>query len=458
MLLLSIVKLDHSINQLNDPPVIDTINRVIDHLSCSTPPNNADGILSSSNDDNELLQAKVIKSIVRYRRNIDKWTSFTSLLLKSIAYYRSSIDHLHNIGITSSLKSNDDIDTHHMNKLQIKEKKRPIVDLPRTKYNRPYIPIQILDKDTSEVVSSSSCCHPPPDIAKLQTDDKVTINENYNSMMNISHQYPWVSMIQQQQLSPSKDETPILIGLDIVTFDPHINDYTPTISNFLSNFQGSFTSYEWDRITNYTHHQTSSIPSRLKFGKKQKQQPRNEQSQLQEFYLRWSIKESYTKAIGLGMNINFHEFETILIGIDDIDKNASVKQDDDEGIWSTIMRQDGTNTNDTTTTTTTTRRKIGDVQLSIIGKVKHIKSSSKPHCEYWEFIFIPLNDDSSHTQTVSDSITSDVSYNGCACICRGPIAKDDIKKSSGSMTKEKVVSIEELTMVDLIELHGSSPL
>jgi len=447
MLLLSIVKLEQSINQLNDPSVIDTVNKVIDHLSCNTPPNNADGILSSTSTDDIELRAKVIKSIVRYRRNIDKWTSFTSLLLKSIAYYRS-LDHHRNIDNISSLKSNDDDDdTYHMNKLQIntEEKRRPIVDLPRTKYNRPYIPIQILDKDT-EVVSSSSCFH--PDIAKLQLHDAVHTNENYNSMMNISHQYPWVCMIQQQKLSPSKDETTILIGLDIVIFDPHINDYTPTITNFLSNFQGSFTSYEWDRITNYTHHQTSSIPSRLKFGKKQKQQPRNEQSQLEEFYLRWSIKESYTKAIGLGMNINFHEFETILIGID---KNDDM-QDDDDGIWSTIMRQDGTNTNDTTIT----RRKIGDVQLSIIGKVKYIKSSSKSHCEYWEFIFIPLNDDSSHTQTVSDSITSDVSYNGCACICRGPIAKDDIKKSSGSMTKEKVVSIEELTMVDLIELHGST--
>ena len=62
MLLLSIVQLDHSINQLKDPPVIDTVNKVIDHLSCSTPHNvdAGNGILSTSStttDDNE-VQAK----------------------------------------------------------------------------------------------------------------------------------------------------------------------------------------------------------------------------------------------------------------------------------------------------------------------------------------------------------------------------------------------------------------
>ena len=359
-----------------------------------------------------------------------------------------------------------------MKKLQIKEEKRPIVDLPRTKYNRPYIPIQLVDEDAVVVSSSSSTTKDT--IANLQTDDAVRTNENYNSMMNISHQYPWVCMTQQQ-LSPSPTTT-TLIGLDIVIFDPHINDYTPTITNFLSNFQGSFTPYEWDRITNYTNHTSSSLSSRFKFGSKKKK-ARSEQSQLQEFYLRWSIKESYTKAIGLGMNINFHEFETLLIGIDIDNDNDNNDNKEEEGIWSTIMRQDVTNSNNTTKR----KRKIGDVQLSIIGKVTHIKSSSsKPHCEYWEFIFIPFDNDGRLTQTSNDTMSSDVPYKGCACICRGPIAKDDIKKSSGSMTKkekvvskddikssgsyrdttkkEKVVSIEELTLVDLIELHGSSPL
>ena len=31
---------------------------------------------------------------------------------------------------------------------------------------------------------------------------------------------------------------------------------------------------------------------------------------LHEFYIQWSIKEAYTKALGFGMNIDFQSFET----------------------------------------------------------------------------------------------------------------------------------------------------
>jgi phosphopantetheinyl transferase len=43
---------------------------------------------------------------------------------------------------------------------------------------------------------------------------------------------------------------------------------------------------------------------------------RSDESKLQEFYLRWAIKEAYTKALGLGMNVEFQSFEMRLMEVD----------------------------------------------------------------------------------------------------------------------------------------------
>jgi len=47
-----------------------------------------------------------------------------------------------------------------------------------------------------------------------------------------------------------------------------------------------------------------------------------------EFYIRWSIKEAYTKALGEGMSLDFKTFETRIRGIDD----------DDQDLWTEILQ------------------------------------------------------------------------------------------------------------------------
>ena len=42
----------------------------------------------------------------------------------------------------------------------------------------------------------------------------------------------------------------------------------------------------------------------------------SDESKLQEFYLRWAIKDAYTKALGLGMNVEFQSCETRLMEVD----------------------------------------------------------------------------------------------------------------------------------------------
>ena len=238
-LMLSIVQLDHSISQI-DHPIADTTTRVLDHLSCSTPSEALDALRLSSSTKSKscsALREKVERSIMRYRRDPDRWTSLTSLLFKSLAFYRS--------------EKADDLSTHE-------EKKLSIVDLPRTKYNRPYLPR--LDGKCS----SSN--------ADRKEEE---VNENCNSMMNVSHQYPWVCMAQQQLRSTGETSKRSLIGVDLVVFSARLTKYRPTVDEFLKSFVQSFTPWEWERINN---RQCQSW-----YGRKMPNPPKSDQSKLREF-------------------------------------------------------------------------------------------------------------------------------------------------------------------------------
>jgi phosphopantetheinyl transferase len=77
------------------------------------------------------------------------------------------------------------------------------------------------------------------------------------------------------------------IGFDIVVLEDLRNNETEI--DYIRSFQNSFGDLEWDAII------TSN-------------------SKLHEFLLRWCMKESYTKAIGLGLGLNFQSFNIILHG------------------------------------------------------------------------------------------------------------------------------------------------
>mmetsp|Transcript_20035 Transcript_20035/g.43429 ORF Transcript_20035/g.43429 Transcript_20035/m.43429 type:complete len:141 (+) Transcript_20035:905-1327(+) len=88
-------------------------------------------------------------------------------------------------------------------------------------------------------------------------------------------------------------------------------------------------------------------------------QPRGEESRLRICFLRWAMKEAYSKASGLDLGINDDGFETRLYGVDpDTDKDTPT---DREGIWNTKHGA-----------TREVQREIGEHQFSAIGKVKRI--------------------------------------------------------------------------------------
>jgi len=104
------------------------------------------------------------------------------------------------------------------------------VELPRTKYGKPYIP-----------------------------------SEDYE--ISLSHQYPYIGIA-----SHGSSTNPV--GLDIVVMK----------EMDIKSFNETFTSNEWTRIN-----KSADV--------------------LKTFYIYWSMKEAYTKALGLGMSLNFNSFD-----------------------------------------------------------------------------------------------------------------------------------------------------
>lgn len=436
------------------------------------------------------IREKLYKSVMRYLREPDRWTAFASLLLKSMAFLRSlettpmnfpstrldaaeeckSSQIVENLIRGTDIKSNISVEPAFAEKLNF-----PIVDLPRTEQNRPYLPI-------------------------LQN----TETENHNSTMNVSHQYPYVCIVQQhrrsqdahdsskrqsdqnaslpplrQHNSQTLQDMNIQIGIDAVVFNFNQNEYNPTVEKCLSCFEKSFTPWEWNRI-NYCHPPNSSThPIHSDEGVKPKitsrwwtpstsffpsafpslrstsssspscftspvpaTRPRSDSSKLREFFLRWAVKEAYTKSLGLGLLANFESFETILLGVDmddyisgdgdeagDNDDTRSVREDShwsdlEEGIWNSIIKDVEIESRNRTRLDASgncgsnvakllppsTCQKIGgsQYQFSILGQVRkcskssissvHSSTLSSPKeetesCELWEFTFIPLGDD-----------------------------------------------------------------
>jgi len=366
---------------------------------------------------------------MRFLRDPDRWTSFASVLLKSLAFHRSVDPTIGMSSATNVMEGNPStIEILQLAIMDDNEKKLPIVDLPRTKYNRPYLPQ--LDGQTSSPSNGT----------------QANGGENRNSVMNVSHQYPWICMAQQQLDStatkdtPSKPTTTLLLGVDLVIFSARLGNYETTVDEFLKSFKNSFTPWEWEMINH------RRCPSSWWSGRKVTTRARTDESKLKEFFLRWSMKEAYTKALGLGMHINFDEFETRLDGVDvNVDDDAYKEQD--EGIWTSIMKNEATHN--------LTSGKAQH-QFSVIGKVKCIKPKVSREC--WQFIFIPLRDGIFQDGYAQESEPSqlrgkDLSYNACACICRGPLAKSAMDAPTTIYTP---TLIESMTLVDLIKLHGGS--
>ena len=398
---LSVVNIEQSISKwvtvIGESRNLDILlDELLKKCMCTTPSQ----MTFTTKYTKEAIES-VRKSIMRYKMEPDRWIALSSVLLKSMAFHQSNQVY------------DDDTNKRLFQEHSLLQKKlhmRPIVELPRTKYNRPYIPC--LSKNQLQEATK---------IAKCEGDGE---NENPAAKISVSHQYPYVAIVQSS--------SPFRIGIDIVVFYFQKNELTPTIEGFLQLFQASFTPWEWEKI-HYNQHDGISRRHRC------------DDAKLREFFLRWAMKEAYTKALGLGMHVEFSSFETKLISID-VSEHSQI----DDSIWSRVLSDANEQTTFDTSRTkcfdsTTEQSLESQRQYSVLGEVRKVQSTVinvPPHSNIidgvWEFVFVPF------------SIDKGVSHHACCCICRETLPQTGITSRLEDKTS---VIIKNVDLLDVIKMH-----
>eukprot|EP00814_Leptocylindrus_danicus_P017048 CAMPEP_0116012176 /NCGR_PEP_ID=MMETSP0321-20121206/4976_1 /TAXON_ID=163516 /ORGANISM="Leptocylindrus danicus var. danicus, Strain B650" /LENGTH=347 /DNA_ID=CAMNT_0003481487 /DNA_START=18 /DNA_END=1058 /DNA_ORIENTATION=- len=186
------------------------------------------------------------KTVMKYVKIDDRWRSLCSVLLKSKAYS----EYRFACEESSSSSSSDDVPQ------SINSKRLPIFELPRTEYGKPFI-----ETPKKNIWPQSSAVAPP--------------------LLSVSHHGSFVTMATLKDNNPKSS---ILMGIDLVVIDARPKEGVQT---FLSYFSSVFSPKEWRIITG----QVSPL------------------QKMREFFCRWALREAYTKALGVGLGMDFGSFE-----------------------------------------------------------------------------------------------------------------------------------------------------
>jgi 4'-phosphopantetheinyl transferase len=295
----------------------ETLDNVLGYSCCA-----ARARLSKSNDvksqkgDDESVE-KMKRDILKFIKIQDRYLALASILLKSHAFHETYPE----AGSTG----------RHL-----------IIDLPRTRHRKPYIPWG----DSSALPGSEKEVNRYP--------------------LSISHQFPFAGSSRIK----ATEQSSLLVGLDIVVFEdfnPRMYDST---QEFIEVFRESFTVWEWESI------ESASAKADDEDGF----------AMLREFYLKWSVKEAYTKASGVGLGFNFATFETRL------DNHI-------HSLWEMVSSLDS--------------------ETNVVGTVVANPGTRESRSERWRFLFNPLYDGEGKRAT-----DSDCKMTGCACVCVGPLPSD----------------------------------
>ena len=359
---------------------------------------------------------KLVEGVLRFFQAKDKQTQLTSILLKSWLYY-----FYHDKYAASQQR---DADCNNNTSL-------PIVVLPRTEYKRPYIELNVMGTDNA----MDGIDHDQKQFSTTlrswwNRGRSPTVTNKGGQMFmylpfSVSHQYPITALsfmyIEKKDIldhHDTHDEKSVLpmIGMDVVMFDDSIQKNS-SVMDFLNTFKGSFTSWEWNQIVSMNDDLCNENSDNVNVF-------------LVEFYLRWSMKEAYTKALGLGLGFEFKSFESRLIGFD-ILGHVEIS-DRCATLWDCILDK--------------CKHSDSDI-VYFSSQIHHFRkedTEKEAIDDKWKFYFLPLSID-------SESISATSVFSGCACVCVQTDNKDNIIKASGNGIN---CSRSNMTLSDIFQAHG----
>jgi phosphopantetheinyl transferase len=376
-----------------------------------------------------------LRQILRHVKNRDRWLALASYLLKSQVYHRI-------VGFASLA---DDYGKQPPDDGAVTTPaawRRALIELPRSQYNKPFIPL-------------------PP--ARRQREQQQFLFEAFS----VSHQWPFAGVAfldDENNDVPMRSSSPQLqVGFDIVVFDPPNDRLYTSVMEFVEVFQSQFTTTEWQEI----------VQAGRRFGP-------DDDMLLREFYLRWAVKEAYTKALGKGMHVNFAEFEFRFTthrsssssstsslaeaACDDNNDNDNRKEESlwlEDGLWRWLCSQQSAAIDagiclPLTGTLIDTTAAVGIVDDDGGGSNRSTTSNTNSQ---WQFFFLPLpaeNDDDDRPPYDDYDVHRSLNNKtrraaGCGCVCVGPLARSRLE--DGRRRNDINVQTEYSSVTGLMEWH-----
>mmetsp|Transcript_40410 Transcript_40410/g.47279 ORF Transcript_40410/g.47279 Transcript_40410/m.47279 type:complete len:326 (-) Transcript_40410:2-979(-) len=284
---------------------------------------------------------------------------------------------------------------------------RAVVELPRSPYKKPYIP---------------GC------------DEGV---------LSVSHQEGYVGcahMLAEENLVP-----PQKVGFDIVMIQCRsFGGREASTQELLLPFRESFTMMEWECVLagsrHHEHHQGVT-----------------------EFFIRWGMKEAYTKALGMGMGIPFNSFDIVPLW-DGQTKKSVLDQDNYCSLYDFIV-ENGHEVESVSLDGGAEETIVCHLRCKIVPDQS--KKSSKNGLsqdelrlcaeeEMWRFWFIDLdmkpNKNSATFNSLRDSKPTTPFHSAVGCVAVGPFAS--LQETNISETRPLVkLQIEMQSIESLIFFH-----
>lgn len=489
-------------------------------------------VISNATNNNAVMKT-VAKQILKYIKTSDRYMCFASCLLKSRAFHQtypmptathnatlflqgstlpitvsSPIRNRSNSPSNDSASSSEETSTNaekrntSITSTTSVQRKLPLIQLPRTKHGKPFVPIKIAGSSNSGTATNvvSTTLSSSSSSATLCSRK----SEENKYPLSVSHQYPFVGMIRiavvdtelsvdditepeknRQKLDNSKQQNNninnsgsdnsdcekifdsdndepkqqerninnkvvattsspnaagAMIGFDIVVFDEINYSLYDTVQEFVVVFQHMFSIQEFKLIIDCYE---------------------SPEKQLRELYLRWAVKEAYTKALGVGLGYDFSSFQVLLdLESDQEDKrntnnsNSSAnnrRKNGDDGLllWDWLVAT-STNTSikmSSTSTPSPASSKLPPKVFGVTGSIQHANEKLQTNPERFAFFFCPLYKDDSilfnNTKASSSPASTLASKSaattttcsssrrvnpmemvGCACACIGPLNID----------------------------------